>query len=194
MSRQLILASSSPRRQQLLEQVKIPFDIRKPDVDESIISSRSPESKVEQLAKLKADHVSLLTEQEVILAADTVVSYQGDIFEKPHTEEDAMNMLSALSGQVHEVYTGVAIRTSDRIKVLAEKTEVEFWPLSSKEIHHYISTMDPFDKAGAYGIQSIGATFVKRIIGDYYNVVGLPISRVVRELRDFSIYPSFFQS
>ncbi|GGM26186.1 septum formation protein Maf [Paraliobacillus quinghaiensis] len=189
MSKQLILASSSPRRQGLLEQVNIPFSIRKPDIDESQIKTNDPYEKVKQLAIRKAQEVQIETEDEVILTADTVVSYNQTIFEKPKNKEEAYKMIASLSGEIHEVFTGFMIKSLDNEVVFVERTKVEFWPLSSDEINWYISTKDPYDKAGAYGIQSYGAMFVKQIFGDYYNVVGLPISRVVRELRNFSIYP-----
>ncbi|HLT56327.1 MAG TPA: Maf family protein, partial [Bacillota bacterium] len=102
----------------------------------------------------------------------------------------AFEMISSLSGNIHEVYTGVCIRSENREKVFAERTKVEFWPLKKEEIEAYIATEEPYDKAGAYGIQHYGAIFVKQIIGDYFNVVGLPVSRVVRELKQFGIYPN----
>ncbi|WP_249870090.1 Maf family protein [Oceanobacillus saliphilus] len=189
MTKKLILASSSPRRQELLLQVQIPFTIRKPEIDESQISATDPVEKVKQLALLKGRKVPLTHENEVILSADTVVSCNNIIFEKPTSKEDAYHMISHLSGTVHEVFTGVLIRSLHDETVFVERTKVEFWPLTEEEIDWYLSTNDPYDKAGAYGIQSLGATLVKQITGDYYNVVGLPISRVVRELRRFSVYP-----
>ncbi|MFC4024405.1 Maf family protein [Oceanobacillus longus] len=189
MTKKLILASSSPRRQELLNQVRIPFTIRKPNIDESQIITRDPVKKVRQLAILKGRSVTIKHNDEVILSADTVVSYNQNIFEKPKNKEDAYQMISALSGDVHEVFTGVLIRSLNQEIIFVERTEVEFWPLSEEETVQYIATKEPYDKAGAYGIQSVGAIFVKQISGDYYNVVGLPISRAVRELRGFSVYP-----
>ncbi|WP_087973263.1 Maf family protein [Oceanobacillus rekensis] len=183
MKKQLILASSSPRRQELLKQVQIPFTIRKPDIDESQINTSDPIEKVKQLAILKGRNVPICSKDEVILSADTVVSYNQNIFEKPKNKEDAYQMISKLSGVIHEVFTGVMIRSIDLEKVFVERTKVEFWPLSEEEIEWYVSSNEPYDKAGAYGIQSLGALLVKQIIGDYYNVMGLPISRLVRELR-----------
>ncbi|WP_174614575.1 Maf family protein [Virgibacillus ihumii] len=182
MSSNLILASSSPRRQELLQQINIPFTIRKQNADESVIQTGDPYEKVKQLALLKGRNVQIVSEKEIILSADTVVSFQNRIFEKPADEEEAFKMLSTMSGEMHEVYTGVMFRTQKTERVFVEKTSVEFWPLSDEEIKQYIATGDPFDKAGAYGIQSEGAVLVKGITGDYYNVVGLPVSRVVREL------------
>ncbi|MEC5424725.1 Maf family protein [Virgibacillus sp. C22-A2] len=189
MTKKLILASASPRRQELLNQVKIPFTLRSQNIDESQIRTDDPLEKVKQLASLKGRNVPIKHKDEVIVSADTVVSYNRVIFEKPTNKEEAAQMISALSGDVHEVFTGVMIRSHDDEVVFAERTKVEFWPLTEDEIDWYISTDDPYDKAGAYGIQSIGAMFVKKIIGDYYSVAGLPISRVVRELRKFSVYP-----
>lgn len=187
--KKLILASSSPRRQELLNQVRIPFTIRKPDFDESLIQTADPVEKVKQLAERKGLNVRLTDKDEVILSSDTVVSFQQQIFEKPKNKTEALQMISALSGETHEVYTGVMIRSANEQIVFTEQTKVEFWPLSDEEIEWYISTDDPYDKAGAYGIQSLGAMLVKQIIGDYYNVMGLPISRVVRELRGFGVDP-----
>lgn len=186
----LILASSSPRRQELLKQVNIPFTIRKPSIDETQITTKDPVEKVQQLAIRKGRAIQIQNEYEVILAADTVVSYEQTIFEKPKNKEEAFNMIHSLSGDTHDVYTGVNIRSTEHESIFVERTKVVFWPLSKSEIEWYVSTDDPYDKAGAYGIQSLGAIFVKEIIGDYYNVVGLPLSRVVRELRKFSIYPN----
>lgn len=188
MTNKLILASTSPRRQELLNQVRIPFTSRSPNVDESQITTNDPIEKVKQLAMLKAENVPI-NHDEVILAADTVVAYKQTIFEKPNNKKQAYQMISALSGDVHDVFTGVMIRSCKERTVFVERTRVEFWPLSTNEIEWYVSSKDPYDKAGAYGIQSLGALLVKQINGDYYNVVGLPISRVVRELRKFSIYP-----
>ncbi len=186
----LILASSSPRRQELFKQVNIPFAVRLPKVDESQIIAHDPIEKVKQLAMEKGKNVAMREPNEVILAADTVVAYKQTIFEKPKNREEAFHMISTLSGKAHDVFTGVMIRSSNEERVFVEQTKVVFWPLSNSEIDWYVSTNEPYDKAGAYGIQSLGALFVKEIIGDYYNVVGLPLSRVVRELSEFSIYPN----
>ncbi|MFD2656736.1 Maf family protein [Gracilibacillus thailandensis] len=185
----LILASSSPRRQELLQQVHIPFTIRKPNVDESQITETNPAEKVKQLAMLKGREVLIQDKDEVILSSDTVVSFQQNIFEKPADKQAAYKMIEAMSGKTHEVYTGVMLRSAEQEVVFVENTKVEFWPLTEEEIISYIETDEPYDKAGGYGIQSVGAMFVKGIIGDYYNVVGLPISRVVRELSKFEIFP-----
>ncbi|WP_163536151.1 Maf family protein [Gracilibacillus sp. YIM 98692] len=188
MNNKLILASSSPRRQELLKQVRISYTLRKQDFDESQISTANPEDKVRQLAIHKGLGVPI-HDNEIILSADTVVSYNQQIFEKPQNKEEAYQMISALSGGIHEVFTGVMLRSEKQEKVFVERTKVEFWTLSDEEIQWYLLTDEPYDKAGAYGIQNTGAMFVKQIIGDYYNVVGLPISRVIRELKHFSVFP-----
>ncbi|MBO8155928.1 MAG: septum formation inhibitor Maf [Bacillaceae bacterium] len=186
---QLILGSSSPRRKMLLEQVQIPFVTRVKKVDESQVRSDSPEKLVQELAKLKGANLDVKHEREVILTADTVVAFENEVLEKPRDEQDAVQMLQMLSGRQHDVLTGVMLKTRDEKMVFAERTTVEFWDLTDEMIERYVSTTDPFDKAGAYGIQSGGAVFVKRIIGDYYNVVGLPLSKVIKELERYSIYP-----
>jgi septum formation protein len=183
----LILASTSPRRRELLELANIPFSIRIQDVDESVIIEDDPAQTALELSIYKAKHVPFNAMNEVIITADTVVAYKGQIYGKPGTSEEAFDMLSNLSGDVHEVFTGVTIRSKEKEVSFVERTLVEFWPLSDGDINDYIATGDVYDKAGAYGIQSKGATLVKKINGDYYNVVGLPISRVVRELRQFNI-------
>lgn len=191
MENKLILASSSPRRQALLRLAQLPYSIRIPDLDESMVTSNNPIEKVSELAKMKNKKIPLYNENEVIIAADTVVSYNQSIFEKPSNKKEAKDMIRSLSGHTHQVYTGVCIRNNAQERTFAECTEVTFWELSDEEMNQYINTKEPYDKAGGYGIQSLGAMFVKEMVGDYYNVVGLPISRVVRELRSFSIFPEF---
>src|SRR5690625_231101 len=190
MENQLVLASSSPRRQELFKQVKIPFTIRVAEIDESKITTTNPENKVTKLATLKGRAVPIHDEREVILAADTIVAYKGKILGKPKTKTEAKNMISSLSGEIHDVFTGVMIRSKKMEKTFVSRTKVEFWALKSEEIAAYIETDEPYDKAGGYGIQSLGSVFVKQIIGDYYNVMGLPLSKVFRELKTFGVYSS----
>lgn len=189
MTKKLILASQSPRRQELLQQINIPFTVKSSNVDESSITTADPLEKVRQLAELKGKSIEI-SEDEVIISADTVVALQQEIFEKPRDEKHAYEMLATLSGKTHDVYTGVMIRSVNDEILFVERTEVEFWPLTDADIHWYLSTKEPFDKAGSYGIQGAGAVLVKKICGDYFNVVGLPISRVVQELKRFSIFPN----
>lgn len=183
----IILASSSPRRQKILKQVQIPFTVRVASVDESKIYTTDPTKRVEQLAKLKNKSMSLKHENEIILTADTIVSHNNIIFEKPKNKQEAYEMIFSMSGQIHDVYTGVMLRSAHCKRQFVEQTKVQFWPLTKKEIKEYIDTEEPYDKAGAYGIQSVGAKFVKQIVGDYYNVVGLPISRLVQEIKRFDL-------
>lgn len=187
MQKNLILASTSPRRQELLKQVGIDFSVKVSDIDESNVTIINPVEKVQQLAYLKGKSVHTKHDNEIILSADTIVVCNNIILSKPSNKEAAYDMIRTLSGHKHEVYTGVAIRSALEETVFVEKTEVQFWPLEDKEIARYIEADEPYDKAGGYGIQGMGALFVKRIIGDYYNVVGLPLSRTVRELRSFGM-------
>ncbi|WAA10242.1 Maf family protein [Fervidibacillus albus] len=183
----LILASSSPRRKELLQYLQQPFDIMNAEVDERI-STRSPEEMVKELAWKKANTIAKQYPNSYIIGADTVVSMEDRILGKPKNGREAKNMLSLLSGNTHTVYTGTAILHESRREIFVEKVEVTFWPLSEAEIDLYIQSKEPFDKAGGYGIQGYGSLFVKEIKGDYYSVVGLPIGKVYRALRKMG-YP-----
>lgn len=176
----IILASGSPRRRELLELAGVPFVVQTADVDESIPAGTSPEEAVQLLAVKKARAVE--AKQRLVLAADTVVALDGVIFGKPRNEEDAKEMLRTLSGKIHQVHTGVCIRRGEREEVFCETAQVEFYPLTEEEIERYVASGEPMDKAGAYGIQGKGALLVRRIAGDYYTIVGLPVARVVRAL------------
>ncbi len=192
----IILASASPRRKELLQLLEIPFEIIKSTVEEKITKT-IPYEVVEELSEQKAMDVftavkkemednNTLSEAFLVIGSDTVVAIDGMILGKPKDEEDAFQMLKRLSGKKHQVYTGVTLIKYDGEKqsknVFHEKTEVVFQELSDKEILDYIATREPMDKAGSYGIQGFGAKFVKEIHGDYFNVVGLPVSRVYKEL------------
>ncbi|MBM7554615.1 Maf family protein [Thalassobacillus pellis] len=187
--KKLILGSGSPRRKELLELAGYTFEVKTSDIDESMHRKSDPQSIVEQLARMKSEAFTI-SDNEVLLTADTIVSAGGNILGKPESKEEASEMLHMLSGEVHDVHSGVSIRTNEQTYVFSQQTTVEFWKLTEDDIEQYIHTKDPYDKAGAYGIQSKGAILVKAIQGDYYNVVGLPLSRVVRELRTFEILPS----
>lgn len=189
-----VLASQSPRRKELLLQAGYSFDIQPSHVNETLPSSLFSKEAVKKLAYDKGKQVSTLFPNSVVLAADTVVVKDDDILGKPANPAEAKSMLERLSGSSHDVYTAVAICSSQREKVWIEKTTVHFYPLSPSLITSYVETGEPFDKAGGYGIQEKGALFVQKIEGDYYNVVGLPLSRVYRELHHFSIVPSFSSS
>lgn len=181
---QLILASNSPRRRELLQKLNIPFKALSPNVDESISTYVSPEDIVMTLALRKANIVKDLEENAVVVGCDTVVVCDDQILGKPKNESEARDMLKQLSGRTHSVYTGVAIIHDAKQELFFEKTDVEFWLLSDEEIEQYIESGESFDKAGAYGIQGLGALLVKSIRGDYYSVVGLPIARLSRVLRE----------
>ncbi|OXS80535.1 Maf family protein [Domibacillus enclensis] len=190
----IILASSSPRRKELLSQVFIPFTIQAADADETIQPGTKPAEAVQQLALKKAAVVSAQNPDAAVIGADTVVVSEGRILGKPENEQDAKAMLLSLSGRTHAVYTGVAIITRHEQVVFFEKTDVEFWELTEADISAYLETGEPFDKAGGYGIQSAGALFVKAIHGDYFNVVGLPVSTLSRQLVQMGLLSSCFPS
>ncbi|OES44236.1 Maf family protein [Domibacillus iocasae] len=183
----IILASSSPRRKELLTQAFIPFTVQPAHADETIEPGTHPAAAVEQLALKKAAAVFTEHPNAAVIGADTVVVSDERILGKPETEEEAMQMLSSLSGRTHAVYTGVAIVSKNERVVFHEKTVVEFWELTKADMAAYIETGDPFDKAGGYGIQTAGALFVKAIHGDYFNVVGLPISSLYRRLKQMGL-------
>jgi septum formation protein len=180
----LILASSSPRRAEILRSAGFVFHVRPIQVDETRLSSETAENYVLRVAKAKshaaADQSRALEGAAIIIAADTVVVAEGEILGKPKDAADARRMLHKLSGKTHEVFTWLSIiPISDGAETLhVEKTRVEFLKMSEEEIEKYIQTGEPFDKAGAYGIQGIGGRFVTRIEGCYFNVMGLPLSRL----------------
>lgn len=182
----LILASASPRRKELLGKIGITFEVF-PAKGEEVVTKKLPWEVVEELSYQKAKEIAeLQTEDCIVIGSDTIVAKGEEIMGKPKDEADAFRMLSMIAGDCHQVYTGVTlIRTGKEPKVItfAEKTDVHLYPMSEQEIHAYIATKDPMDKAGAYGIQGDFAIHVKGIAGDYYNVVGLPIGKVYQELK-----------
>ena len=181
---QLLLASKSPRRRELLGRLGIPLTIVDVDVDERVPARLSVEQVAEALARLKAEgYTAPLADGEVIVTADTVVVLGNQVLGKPHSREEAADMLHRLSGQVHQVYTGVCLRSANRCVAFTERTDVHFRTLTDEEVDYYIDVYKPFDKAGAYGIQEwIGMVGIERIEGCYYNVMGLPVARLYREL------------
>jgi len=185
--KRLILASGSPRRKDLLEQARLSFITQTSDTEEVVDDRLSPEEVVQSLALQKAAAVAINNKDAVVLGADTIVVYQEHILGKPVDEKDAMRMLRMLSGSTHSVYTGVALVTSEQETAFCTETKVTFWELTEEEISFYVATGQPADKAGSYGIQDFGATFVKEIQGDYFSVVGLPLSKTVRELKKLGI-------
>lgn len=189
--KKIILASASPRRKELLEQIGLSFQIE-PARGEEHITSIIPREVVEELSYQKAMEVARLHKEEdtLILGADTIVVYEDKIMGKPADEEEAREMLRKLSGKTHCVFTGVTAvlweNQKKTVRTFSEKTEVTFYPMSEEEIMFYVKTREPMDKAGAYGIQGIGAKFIQAIHGDYNNVVGLPVARLYQEvLRDW---------
>lgn len=184
----IILASASPRRKQLLEQIGLPFKVIAADVDESGYGELPPGELVEQLSRKKAAAVAERAGQDdLIIAADTVVSLEGTALGKPSDEGAAYRMLTALSGVRHQVYTGLTLLRGDKVLTRRQQTTVTFRELSEEEITAYIATGEPIDKAGAYGIQGIGAVLVESIEGDYYNVMGLPLCLLCEMLKEFGV-------
>lgn len=184
--RKLLLASGSPRRRELLDSLGIKVEhAQLHDVDESYPADMSPMKVPEYLSRLKSQaYRSELADDEVLVAADTVVVLDGKVLGKPVDEAEAKAMLRSLSGRVHQVVTGVTLATSSRSVTFSEVTDVEFDTLSDSEIDYYVANFKPFDKAGAYGIQEwIGYVGVKGIRGDYYNVMGLPVNSLCRHLK-----------
>lgn len=179
----LILASSSPRRKELLENLRLKFEISSSDADESFSEELSPAEAVMELASRKSATVAANNPDCFVIGSDTVVVHEGAILGKPAGGQEAFEILKKLSGNTHSVYTGVSIISPEKEIRFYEKTDVTFWELSDEEIDTYIKSGEPFDKAGGYGIQGFGSMLVKEINGDYYTVMGLPVSRLIRELR-----------
>lgn len=186
----IILASGSPRRRQLLEQIGLSFTVQSSDVDESVEPGLSPAAMVEQLSLRKGQAVAESAGPDsLVLAADTVVALGDAILGKPQDRAQAVSMLTSLSGKTHQVYTGVTLLGGGRRVTEHETTAVTFRSLSREEIGAYVDTGEPMDKAGAYGIQGYGALLVERLEGDYFNVMGLPLCRLGRMLAAFGVEP-----
>ncbi len=191
--KKIILASNSPRRRELLENIGLKFEIIPDNTPEPMDCELLPYDMVMMLAKFKGENVlnSLMYDEDaLIISADTVVCVDGKIIGKPKTKEDAFKMLKQLSGRSHFVYTGVYVieKSSKKSANFYEKTEVYFKSLDIDEINDYINSREPMDKAGSYGIQNLGSLFVEKITGDYFNVVGLPICHLGKVLKeDFGI-------
>ena len=179
----LVLASTSPRRQQILSDAGIAFVVRAPHVPEVRRDGESPLEYVRRLAQQKACAVPMAP-GEVVLAADTVVTLDEHVLEKPLDARDAARMLALLSGRVHEVITGICLRSDTRIIVDVEVTRVHFVELAEGEIAVYVASGEPMDKAGAYAIQGLASKFIDRVEGCYFNVVGLPVALVYRRLKE----------
>ena len=181
----LVLASQSPRRRELLEKLNIPFVVRVADADETMDPNCAPADEVARVSRIKALAIPR-SEEDVVIAADTVVVLDGRVLGKPHSTDEARQMLTDLSGRSHEVMTGVTVLYGQRMLTHTEVTQIHFRPLSQREINRYVATNEPMDKAGAYGIQGGAALFVDGMQGDYYNVMGLPVCRLWQMLQQIA--------
>lgn len=182
----LILASQSPRRRELLSLIQPDFEVCASSAEEIIPDGLQPSEAVMYLARIKAEQVAKTHADSVVIGADTVVVLDGQIMGKPKDHADCVRMISALSGREHEVLTGVAIVVNGRTDSFYQRTAVRFLPLTEEEIRWYASLDEPYDKAGAYGIQGYGGLLVEGICGDYFNVMGLPIASLRRRLRQIA--------
>lgn len=188
----LLLASNSPRRKELLTQLGYQFDIVKIDVDESYPSDLKPDEIAEYVSAKKAKAFDV-NENEILLTSDTIVALDQKILLKPKDENEAFEMIKSLSGKVHQVYTAFTLKTVDSEISKTSKTDVEFSEISDEEIKFYIKTYKPFDKAGSYGIQEwLGMTKIKNIFGSFYSVMGLPVDLVYEELKKLGCFPKNF--
>ena len=182
---QCILASQSPRRKELLGLFGIPFTVRVADIDETMDFSAPAAEEVARVSRLKALAIPR-EDDDVLIAADTIVVCQGRILGKPRDEAEAYAMLRLLSGRDHQVMTGVTVLRGNEERVFTQITDLHFRELSDKEIYRYIATGEPMDKAGAYGIQGGAALFCEKMDGDYYNVMGLPVCRLGETLKELA--------
>ena len=183
----VILASASPRRKELLSNIFSDFRCIPSEIDE-IVPDETPLFEVPKiLAMQKAEDVAKKYPESLVIGSDTVVIAGNEILGKPIDDDDARRMLTLLSGKVHYVVTGCALFMNGKSHSFREETEVEFYPLTEEEIENYIASREPFDKAGAYGIQGLGSLFVKGIDGDFFNVVGLPVASLNKEIKEFLI-------
>lgn len=183
----IILASKSPRRKELLKYITEDFTVKVSDADETLPEGISPEDAVAFLARLKGNAVYEASPEATVISADTIVVLDGKILGKPHSDKEAFDMLTSLSGRTHLVFTGIFIKNSDTEISFTEKTEVTFCKLTNEDILKYIESREPFDKAGGYGIQGKGCTLVSGINGDYYNVMGFPVAKLNKILKDNSL-------
>lgn len=181
----VILASGSPRRRELLHYIFNDFAVLTADVDETAPIGINAYALPEYLSKIKCAAVAQNNENSLVIGADTVVICGGIVFGKPKNESDAFDMLKSLSGKSHDVVTGCTIAYGGKYRTFSQKTAVRFYNLSDDEIRRYIQTGEPMDKAGAYGIQGYGSLLIEGIDGDYFNVVGLPVARLKREIERF---------
>jgi septum formation protein len=187
--KKIILASESPRRKDILRQIGLKFRVDASGCDETLNRAMKPEDLALFLSRKKAGPVAERHRNSIVIAADTVVVFRGRVLGKPHTAKEAMGMLAELNGRVHTVITGFTVKDTDTGKEISRcaKTKVFFRKLTPTEIETYVRSGEPLDKAGGYAIQGLGALLVNRIEGDYYNVVGLPLSMLVECLKEFGV-------
>lgn len=186
---ELVLASQSPRRIELLQNITTGFAVQ-PAVGEEIApAGAAVQEIVMHLALQKAKEVAAAHPAALVIGADTVVSVDGKILGKPKGKEQCVAMLGSLSGREHHVYTGVALVQGESCQTFFEETAVEFLPLTQQQIQWYASTAEPYDKAGGYGVQGLGSLLVKQIKGDYFNVMGLPVARLAQKLAEYGVSP-----
>ncbi|MDY5922520.1 MAG: Maf family protein [Oscillospiraceae bacterium] len=183
--KQLILASGSPRRKELLALVTPDFTVKVSDVDESAITAPTPAGLAKALARAKCLAVAETEPEALVLGSDTVVEFEGEVFGKPKNRQDAQRMLQALSGKSHYVHTGVCMAQGDHIENFVVSSAVDFFPIEEADLQGYIDTKEPYDKAGGYAIQGHAAVWCKGIEGCYYNIMGLPVSQVAQALKKF---------
>jgi septum formation protein len=185
--KKIILASKSPRRKQILEQVGLKFTVEVSDFDETKIKFKTPQEMVKKLSLEKAKIIAVKNPNAVIIGADTTVIYKNEIIGKPTSKQDAVRILKLLSGKVHEVVTGFTVISGKNSVTKAVTSKVKFKKLTDAEIKAYVKTGEPMDKAGGYGIQEKGGLFIENIQGDYFNIVGLPIFAVSEVLKQFGV-------
>jgi septum formation protein len=187
----VVLASSSPRRRELLNLIGIDHEVRPANLDESMRPREAPRRHAERLARDKASAVAMRDPDLITIAADTIVVINRKVLGKPVDREDAARMLAMLNGREHTVITAVAVSRGKKLRSAIEEVKVKFRRLREEEIEAYIATGEPMDKAGAYGIQGFGATIVERVEGDYFAVMGLPLVRLISLMRDVGVVYQF---
>jgi len=180
-----ILASKSPRRKEILSLLNIDFEIMPADIDEQIDFNNDLRKEIEKLAYLKANYIFKNHEDKIVIGSDTIVVIDNKVLGKPKDEIDAFNMLKKLSGNVHEVITGVCVISKEHIDNYSSVSKVYFKDMSDEEIRNYIKTKEPLDKAGAYGIQGIGGRFIEKIDGDFYSIMGLPLNMIYDSIKRY---------
>lgn len=187
--KKLILASSSPRRKQLLEQIGLSFEVHPSNIDEMLDSRLNPREQVESLSRQKAKAVAPKFKNAIIISADTMVAFDGKVYGKPKDKNDAERMLKLFSGREHSIVTGFTLLDTDKQKTVTKSSEIKVWfrKISQREITNYIDREKPFDKAGAYAIHELASVFIEKVEGDFFGGVGLSVYLVSKELKKFEI-------